>query len=102
MTEAFIYDAVRTPRGKGKKDGALHSVKPVNLMAGVLRALQQRNQLDTAQVDDIVLGCVTPVATRARTSPRPLRWWPTGTSRSPACRSIASAPRAWRRSTWAL
>ncbi|MGE9762349.1 acetyl-CoA C-acetyltransferase [Pseudomonas sp. PDM20] len=61
MTEAFIYDAVRTPRGKGKKDGALHSVKPVNLMAGVLRALQQRNQLDTAQVDDIVLGCVTPV-----------------------------------------
>ncbi len=61
MTEAFIYDAVRTPRGKGKKDGALHSVKPVNLMAGVLRALQQRNPLDTAQVDDIVLGCVTPV-----------------------------------------
>lgn len=61
MTEAFIYDAVRTPRGKGKKDGALYSVKPVNLMAGVLRALQQRNQLDTAQVDDIVLGCVTPV-----------------------------------------
>ncbi|WP_447750988.1 acetyl-CoA C-acetyltransferase [Pseudomonas nicosulfuronedens] len=61
MTEAFIYDAVRTPRGKGKKDGALHSVKPVNLMAGVLVALQQRNQLDTAQVDDIVLGCVTPV-----------------------------------------
>ncbi|MFV3306770.1 acetyl-CoA C-acetyltransferase [Pseudomonas sp. NY15181] len=61
MTEAFIYDAVRTPRGKGKKDGALHSVKPVNLMAGVLRALQQRNQLDTVQVDDIVLGCVTPV-----------------------------------------
>ncbi|KAF1054726.1 MAG: putative acyltransferase [Stenotrophomonas maltophilia] len=61
MTDAFIYDAVRTPRGKGKKDGALHSVKPVNLMAGVLRALQQRNRLDTAQVDDVVLGCVTPV-----------------------------------------
>jgi len=61
MTEALIYDAVRTPRGKGKKDGALHSVKPVNLMAGLLRAVQRRNQLDTAQVDDIVLGCVTPV-----------------------------------------
>ncbi len=61
MTDAFIYDAVRTPRGRGKKDGALHSVKPVNLMAGLLRAVQRRNDLDTAQVDDIVLGCVTPV-----------------------------------------
>ena len=61
MTEAFIFDAVRTPRGKGKKDGALHSVKPVDLVAGLLRALQVRNGLDTSQVDDIVLGCVTPV-----------------------------------------
>jgi acetyl-CoA C-acetyltransferase len=61
MTEALIFDAVRTPRGKGKPDGALYSVKPVNLMAGLLEALQQRNQLDTRQVDDIVLGCVTPV-----------------------------------------
>ncbi len=61
MTEALIFDAIRTPRGKGKPDGALHSVKPVNLMAGLLSALQARNQLDTAQVDDIVLGCVTPV-----------------------------------------
>ena len=61
MTEAFIFDAVRTPRGKGKKDGALHSVKPVNLIAGLLRALAERNDLDTSQVDDIVLGCVTPV-----------------------------------------
>ncbi|WP_220814925.1 acetyl-CoA C-acetyltransferase [Pseudomonas paralcaligenes] len=61
MTEAFIFDAVRTPRGKGKKDGALYSVKPVSLVAGLLRALQERNGLDTRQVDDIVLGCVTPV-----------------------------------------
>lgn len=61
MTEAFIFDAVRTPRGRGKKDGALYSVKPVSLVAGLLRALEQRNQLDTRQVDDIVLGCVTPV-----------------------------------------
>ena len=43
MTEAFIFDAVRTPRGKGKKDGALYSVKPVDLVAGLLRALQVRN-----------------------------------------------------------
>lgn len=61
MTEAFIFDAVRTPRGKGKQDGALHSVKPVDLVVGLLKALEQRNQLDTAQVDDLVLGCVTPV-----------------------------------------
>ncbi|WP_161865393.1 MULTISPECIES: acetyl-CoA C-acetyltransferase [Pseudomonas] len=61
MTEAYIFDAVRTPRGKGKKDGALYSVKPVQLVAGLLRALQVRNDLDTSQVDDIVLGCVTPV-----------------------------------------
>lgn len=61
MTEAYIFDAVRTPRGKGKKDGALYSVKPVQLVAGLLDALQVRNDLDTSQVDDIVLGCVTPV-----------------------------------------
>ncbi|MGV6394802.1 acetyl-CoA C-acetyltransferase [Pseudomonas caspiana] len=62
MTEALIFDAIRTPRGKGKPDGALYSIKPVNLMAGLLSALQARNRLDTTQVDDIVLGCVTPVA----------------------------------------
>lgn len=61
MTEAFIYDALRTPRGKGKADGSLYSVKPVNLVAGLLTELQARNGLDTTQVDDIVLGCVTPV-----------------------------------------
>jgi acetyl-CoA C-acetyltransferase len=61
MTQALIFDALRTPRGKGKADGALHSVKPVNLVAGLLTALQQRTDLDTRQVDDVVLGCVTPV-----------------------------------------
>jgi acetyl-CoA C-acetyltransferase len=58
-TEAYIFDAVRTPRGRGKKDGALYSVKPVTLLALVLEALQQRNSLDTAGIDDIVMGCVT-------------------------------------------
>ena len=61
MTQALIFDALRTPRGKGKADGALQSVKPVNLAAGLLRALQQRTALDTSQVDDVVLGCVTPI-----------------------------------------
>ncbi|MEE3168799.1 MAG: acetyl-CoA C-acetyltransferase [Pseudomonadota bacterium] len=60
-TEAYIFDAVRTPRGRGKKDGSLHSVKPITLLTTVLTALQERNSLDTAQVDDIVMGCVTAV-----------------------------------------
>jgi acetyl-CoA C-acetyltransferase len=60
-TEAFIYDAIRTPRGKGKKDGSLHEVKPVNLLAGVLTDLQRRNGFDTAAVDDVVMGVVSPV-----------------------------------------
>ncbi|BFU47635.1 acetyl-CoA C-acetyltransferase [Krasilnikovia sp. MM14-A1004] len=60
MTDALIFDAVRTPRGKGKR-GALHSVKPVTLAAGMLRALAERNDLDTSAVDDVVLGVVSPV-----------------------------------------
>jgi acetyl-CoA C-acetyltransferase len=58
---AYIYDAVRTPRSKGKKDGALHEVKPIELGAGLLTVLQQRNDLDTAYVDDVLMGCVSPV-----------------------------------------
>ncbi len=61
MTEAFVFDAIRTPRGKGKPDGSLHEVKPVDLAAGVLSELQRRNGFDTAQVDDVVMGCVSPI-----------------------------------------
>ncbi|MBP6719406.1 MAG: acetyl-CoA C-acetyltransferase [Rhodoferax sp.] len=61
MTEAYVYDAIRTPRGKGKKDGSLFEVKPVNLLAGLLTELQRRNDLDTSQVDDVVMGVVSPV-----------------------------------------
>jgi acetyl-CoA C-acetyltransferase len=61
MSEAFLFDAVRTPRGKGKKDGSLHEVKPIDLLAGVLTHLQQRNDLDTAAVDDVVMGVVSPI-----------------------------------------
>ena len=60
MPEAFIYDAVRTPRGKGR-NGALQTVTPIDLVTTVLRALQARTGLDTARVDDVVLGCVEPV-----------------------------------------
>jgi acetyl-CoA C-acetyltransferase len=61
MFDAYLYDHVRTPRGKGKKDGGLHQASPVWLLRGLLQALQQRLALDTALVDDVVLGCVTPV-----------------------------------------
>jgi len=61
MTDAFILDAVRTPRGRGRPDGSLHSITPIQLASQTLAALQQRTSLDTAHVDDVILGCVTPV-----------------------------------------
>src|SRR5512134_2949468 len=61
MTDAYIYEHLRTPRGKGKKDGSLHQATPVWLLRTLLQAMQQRLQLDTTLVDDVVLGCVTPV-----------------------------------------
>lgn len=61
MSEAYIIDAIRTPRGKGKKDGSLYQVKPISLLTGLLNELQARHQFDTSKVDDIVLGCVTPI-----------------------------------------
>ena len=62
MSEAYIIDAIRTPRGKGKKDGSLYSVKPITLLTTLLNELKDRHNLDTSKVDDIVLGCVTPIA----------------------------------------
>ena len=72
MGEALIYDAVRTPRGKGKSSGALHTVKAVDLLSRSLSAIQERNSLDTQFVDDVTIGCVTQVGEQgaciARTS----------------------------------
>ena len=61
MADAYIFDAVRTPRGKGKKDGSLHEITALSLASQVLEALRDRNNLDTSYVDDVVLGCVAPV-----------------------------------------
>ena len=61
MTDAFILDAVRSPRGRGRPDGSLHSITPIQLAAQTLGALRDRTSLDTSQVDDVILGCVTPV-----------------------------------------
>src|SRR6201981_2857242 len=65
MPDAFIYDHVRTPRGRGKVDGALHEVTALNLAAQALGAIKSRNDLDTALVDDVVLGVVDPVGEAA-------------------------------------
>ncbi len=61
MPEVFIIDSIRTPRGTGKTHGALHEVKPIDLVRVLLEVLRDRNSLDTTQLDDLVLGCVTPV-----------------------------------------
>ncbi|WP_168879622.1 acetyl-CoA C-acetyltransferase [Rhizobium sp. P28RR-XV] len=70
MTEVFIYDHVRTPRGRGKKDGALHEVPSVRLAAKTLEAIRDRNGLDTETVDDIIMGCVDPVMEAGAVIPR--------------------------------
>jgi len=61
MTEAYIYDHVRSPRGRGKANGSLHSITPTDLTTQVLRSLRDRNELDTSLVDDVILGCVAPI-----------------------------------------
>lgn len=61
MTDAYILDHVRTPRGRGKPNGALHGITPIELLTQVLQALRDRNELDTALVEDVIMGCVAPV-----------------------------------------
>ncbi|TFG85929.1 MAG: acetyl-CoA C-acetyltransferase [Chromatiales bacterium] len=61
MADAFIFDHIRTPRGRGKPSGALHEVTPIELVTQVLRALRDRNELDTSRVDDVIMGCVSAV-----------------------------------------
>jgi len=70
MTDVFVYDAVRTPRGRGKKDGSLHEVPAVRLGAKVLEAVRDRNNINTANVDDIIFGCVDPVGEAGSVIPR--------------------------------
>lgn len=93
MSDAYIYDHVRTPRGKGKKDGRLHQATPVWLLRTLFQALQQRLALDTSLVDDVVLGCVTPVGEQgadiARTAVLDADWAQTvaGVTQSRFCAS---------------
>ncbi|MGH3479453.1 MAG: beta-ketoacyl synthase N-terminal-like domain-containing protein, partial [Nocardioidaceae bacterium] len=62
MTEAYVYDAIRTPRGRGKQTGSLHEVKPISLLIGLIQEIQRRNpELEPAAVEDVVLGVVGPI-----------------------------------------
>ena len=71
MTEtAYVYSALRTPRSKGKADGTLHEVKPINLVTTLLNEMQQRHDLDTSRVDDVMLGCVAPVMEQGAVLPK--------------------------------
>ena len=71
VPEAYIYDAVRTPRGRGKSSGSLYSVAPIDLAVGVLRSIVERNSgLDPAQIEDVVMGIVGPVGEQGAVLPR--------------------------------
>jgi len=70
MTDVFIFDTVRTPRGKGKNDGSLYEVKPIDLGVTVLEALRERNGFDTAAIDDIVMGVVSPIGEQGSVLPK--------------------------------
>jgi acetyl-CoA C-acetyltransferase len=80
MTDAFVYDHVRTPRGRGKPDGALHEVTALDLATHALAAIKERNKLEPTLVDDVVMGCVDPIGEaggdqfrRGRSDVRPAR-----------------------------
>jgi len=66
----YIFDAIRTPRSKGKADGSLHEIKPVNLVTGLLVEMQRRHDLDTSRVDDLMMGCVGPVMEQGAVLPK--------------------------------
>lgn len=70
MSEALVFDAIRTPRGRGKSSGSLHEVKPVKLLTTLMHAMQSRHDLDTALVEDVVLGCVSPVGDQGSVIPK--------------------------------
>jgi len=70
MPEAFVYDAIRTPRGRGKSSGSLHEVKPIRLLTTLMHELQRRHDLDTSQVEDVVVGCVTPIGDQGAVIPK--------------------------------
>ena len=70
MTDAYIFDHVRSPRGKGRSNGSLHPVTPIDLATQVLTAVRDRNDLDTSKLDDVIFGCTAPVGEQGSVIPR--------------------------------
>ncbi|SNR91948.1 hypothetical protein SAMN06265360_13310 [Haloechinothrix alba] len=99
-SEALIYDAIRTPRGRGKASGSLHTIKPLSLVVGLVDELRARHpSLDAAFIDDIVLGIVTPVGDQGSVLPRTVALAAGLPDTVGACSSTGSADPVWRRST---
>ncbi len=94
MTKVFVYDHVRTPRGRGKKDGALHEVPSVRLAAKVLEAVRDRNGLDTSTVDDVIMGCVDPVMDAGAVIPKAAAFEAGYSTRAPGMQISRFAPPA--------
>jgi len=94
MPEAYIYDHVRTPRGRGKPDGALHEVTALALATAPLKALKQRNDIKPGSIDDVVLGCVDPVGEAGGDIARMAALSAAMATTCPASRSTGSVPRA--------
>lgn len=99
-TEALIFDAVRTPRGKGKKDGALHHLSPLHLMAATLRALETRNGLDTSELEDVILGCAEGVHDQGANIARSAVLAAGFSEKVPGTTVARFADPGWRPSTW--
>ena len=100
MPEAFIYDHMRTPRGRGKKDGSLHEVPAVRLAAHTLTSLEERNGLKSSTIDDVILGCVDPVGEAGSDIARAAVFEAATTLRCQACRSTVSVLQGLTRSIW--
>ncbi len=73
--EAYIFDAIRTPRGRGRANGALHTIRPIELLTALFGEIECRHQLDTSQIDDLIFGCVTPVGEQGAVIPRAAALW---------------------------
>ena len=94
MSEAYIIDAIRTPRGKGKKDGSLHEVKPITLLTTLLNELKDRHHLDTSKVDDIVWGVLLQLQTKVVILQKLRQLRQVGTMMLLVCKSTVSVHQA--------
>ena len=99
MAEAYLYDHLRTPRGKGRPDGGLHTVSPVDMLAQVLINLRDRNELDTSLVEDVIAGCGSPIGEQGSAIGRSACLAADYASTTPGNKSIVIVLPGWKRLT---